>query len=242
MSGVWKKSTAVVLSGICVSVLLTGCGGSSDEVPKLGGQEARSAFENSEVIHLTGDIDDVNTFSDVIADGNNVGEVKETGFFDNSISYLVDGEEQFSVAFCDFEEEDKLMETKDYPWSTTYTYYDADGNRLGYAQDRVLFDGDDDWYVMTFLDTEGNMKNYYIEPYDTRNHNWAREGAGVYNMDREKVGEIRMEITNSMTKSFSVDMELGDAAGELSEMDRVVLYWRCVIELNHKYEEDHKAY
>ena len=37
-------------------------------------------------------------------------------------------------------------------------------------------------------------------------------------------------------------MELGDAAGELSEMDRVVLYWRCVIELNHKYGEDHKAY
>jgi len=235
----WKKGLAALLSGVCLSVWITGCGG-SEELPKLSGQEARSAFANSEVIHLTGDIDDVNTFSDVIADGQNVGAVKEHGLLDNTIAFSVDEEDQFSIGFCDFDEEDKVVENENYPWSTTYTYYDMDGNRLGYAQDRALFKGENEGYMMTFLDAEGKMKNYYIKPYDDLSYNWAEDGAGVYNMDKEKVGEIRIALTNSLTKSFSVDMDLGDAAEELSEMDRVAVYWRCVIEMNHKYEKDHK--
>lgn len=38
-----------------------------------------------------------------------------------------------------------------------------------------------------------------------------------------------------LTNSFSIEMELGDAADELSEMDRVAIYWRCVSEMNNRY-------
>ena len=230
----WKKIVAILLLG-SMSIGTTGCKSESEKISKLSGQEAISAFRNSESIHLTGDIDDVNTFSDVIADGQNVGEVKEHGLINNRIAYSVDGDEQFYIAYCDYDEDDKVIEDENYVRSTTYTYYDMDKKRLGYAQDRVLFEGDDEWYVMVFLDTEGNMKDYYIEPYDDRGHKWTIGGAGVYNMNREKVGEINLELTNVFTDSFVIDMDLGEAAGELSEMDRVAIYWRCVSEMNHTY-------
>ena len=220
-----------------LAISMAGCGTTKDEYPKLEGQEARTAFAQSSDIRLTGDIDDVNTFSDVIADGKNVGEVKEHGVINNQITYSVDGEDQFYIAFCDFDEEDKVVESDEYATSTTYTYYDMDGNRLGYAQMRALFQGDDEWYVMVFLDAEGNMKNYYIEDYDDWDHEWAENGAGVYNMDREKVGEISLDLTNFVTNGFSIGMELNAAADELSEMDRVAIYWRCVSEMNDKYDD-----
>lgn len=232
-----KKSIVFWALIALLSTCMAGCGSEKEQFPKLEEQEARTAFGQSSNIRLTGDIDDVNTFSDVIADSKNVGEVKEHGFLNNRITYSVDGEDQFYIAFCDYDEEDKVVEDERYAISTTYTYYDMDGNRLGYAQDRALFKGDDEWYVMVFLDTEGNMKNYYIEPYDDWDHEWADGGAGVYNMDREKVGEISLELTNVLTNSFSIGMELGDAADELSEMDRVAIYWRCVNEMNDKYDD-----
>lgn len=85
-----------------------------------------------------------------------MGELKEHGLFDSRITYSVEGEDQFYVAFCDYDEDDKVVENEKYATSTTYTYYDMEGKRLGYAQDRALFKGDDEWYVMVFLDTEGN--------------------------------------------------------------------------------------
>ncbi|HAG69070.1 MAG TPA: hypothetical protein DCL38_03760 [Lachnospiraceae bacterium] len=233
----WKKSVLMLLAGAWISIGFTGCGSGSDEFPRLSGQEARDVFENSESVLLTGDINDVNTFTDVIADGMNVGELREHGFFNSRITYSVDGEEQFYIAYCDHDEEDKVVEDENHATSTTYTYYDMDGDRLGYAQDRALFKGDDEWYVMVFLDTEGNMKNYYIEPYDDWWHDWARGGAGVYNMDREKVGEISLELTNIFTDSYSIGIELGAAADELSEMDRAAIYKRCVREMNHVYAD-----
>ena len=230
-----KKNIMSGLFIVLLSITMSGCGGEEDQFPKLMGQEAREVFAASADIRLTGDIDDVNTFSDVIADAQNVGEVKEHGLINNRITYSVDGEDQFYIAYCDYDEEDKVVEDENYACSTTYTYYDMEDNRLGYAQDRAVFKGDDEWYVMVFLDTEGNMKNYYIEPYDDWGHEWAKSGAGVYNMDREKVGEISLELTNVVTNSFSISMELGDAAEELSEMDRVAIYWRCVREMNNRY-------
>ena len=230
-----KKSIVFWVFIALLSISMAGCGSEKVQFPKLEGQEARTVFGLSPNIRLTGDIDDVNTFSDVIADEKNVGEVKEHGLFNSRITYTVDGKEQFYVAFCDYDEDDKVVENEKYATSTTYTYYDMEGKRLGYAQDRALFKGDDEWYVMVFLDTEGNMKNYYIEPYDDWGHDWAKSGAGVYNMDRDKVGEINLVLTSYLTNSFSVEMELGDAADELSEMDRVAIYWRCVSEMNNRY-------
>ncbi len=235
MREMWKKGPAMLLTACVVMAGFGGCGAGGEDYPKLEGQSARDTFEESATIQLTGDIDDVNTFSDVIADGQNVGEVKEHGLIDNKITYSVDGEDQFYVTFCNYEEEDKVVESEEYACSTTYTYYDMENNRLGYAQDRALFQGDDEWYVMVFLDTEGNMKNYYIEAYDDWDYEWADGGAGVYNMEREKVGEITLELTNVMTNSFAIGMDLGEAAGELSEMDRVAIYWRCVSEMNNRY-------
>ena len=233
-----KKCIVLCILIATLAINMAGCGSAEDEFPKLKGQEARTVFDQSSDIRLTGDVDDVNTFSDVIADEKNVGEVKEHGFLNNRITYSVDGEDQFYIAFCDFDEEDKeVVESEEYATSTTYTYYDMDGKRLGYAQDRALFQGDDEWYVMVFLDTEGNMKNYYIEPYDDWGHEWAKSGAGVYNMDREKVGEISLDLTNVISNSFSIGMELNDAADELSEMDRVAIYWRCVSEMNDRYND-----
>ena len=221
-----------ILSVMGVVIGLTGCG-FGDDYPILSGQDAIDAFAISESIHFTGNSASIHNSTDVIADGQNVGKIKESGFFNVKVTYSVDGEKQFYIELCDYDEEDKVVEDENYVCGRTYTYYDMEGNRLGYAQNRVLFEGDDESHVMVFLDTEGNMKNYYIEPYDDFFYDWVGGGAGIYNMDREKVGEIALDYANGITGKFFADIELGDAAGELSEMDRAVIYYRCIDEINH---------
>ncbi len=232
-----KRHFSIAILVILLMLGTAGCGKEEAEYPKLTGEEARQAFGAAHEVLLTGDVDDVNTFSDVIADGQNVGKVKESGLIHNRITYSVENEDQFYVAFCDYEKEDSVVEDDRYATSTTYTYYDMDGNRLGYLQDRALFKGDDEWYVTVFLDTRGRMKEYYIEPYDSWGHEWAMNGAGVYNMNREKVGEIELDLTNYITKNFSIRMDLGEAGEALSEMDKTAIYWRCVQEMTDRYSD-----
>lgn len=216
---------------VVAAVCLSACGNDGDAAPKLTGQEARDAFANASYTQLTGDVDDVNTFSDVIADGQNVGEVKEHGIINNRITYSVDGEKQFYVTFGNPSE----IEDERYACSLTYAYYDMDGACLGYSQERVLFKDDDSWYVTTFLEPDGTMKDYYVEANDSWGHEWAKSGVTVRNMDREQVGTVRLNLTNVVTKSFAIDIDLGEAAEELSEMDRVAIYWRCVNEMTDYY-------
>ena len=223
-------SAAILLTAVCLSA----CGNDGEVASKLTGQEARDVFDSASHIQLTGDVDDVNTFSDVFADGQNVGEVKEHGFFNGRITYSVDGEEQFYVTYASTQD---ISEAEDerFPCSTTYVYYDMDGACLGYAQDRVLFKDKDSWYVMTFLEPDGTMKDYYVEANDSLGHEWAKSNAAIRNMDREQVGTVGLNLTNAITDSFAIDIDLGEAADELSEMDLVAIYWRCVQEMTDFY-------
>ena len=84
---------------------------------------------------------------------------------------------------------------------------------------------------MTFLNADGTMKHYYVEPNDKENHHWAKGNAVIRNMDKKIVGSVDLTLTSSATNETSVAETLGDAAEELSEMDRVAIYWRCQKEL-----------
>ncbi len=227
-----KKMIYFLLS-LAAAITFSACGGNKVTYPELSGQEAIDAFASSKSISLTGDLDDVNTFSDVIADEKIAGYIKEGGLLNPKITYQVDGKDQFYIKYLT----DGSVDDERYACSTTYAYYDMDDNVLGYAQERALFKGDNEWYVMTFLDADKQMKNYYVEAKGASTQNWAVDGAAICNMDRKAVGEVKLDLTNIITDSFTVDMEMGDAAEELSEMDRVAIYWHCVSEINDRYDD-----
>ena len=82
------------------------------------------------------------------------------------------------------------------------------------------------------------MKNYYLEENDDFFHDWARDGVTVYRLDdNEPVGTVSLYRDNVFTNGCVIDMELGEAADELSEMDKTAIYWKCVQELNDYYDD-----
>ncbi len=231
-----KKGILVSILSLTMVISFSGCEG-EEEYQELSGQDAINTFASSSNLYFTGDLDDFNVPSDVIADGYICGTVKETGLFNPGIKYSVDGEDMFYMEYYTKSDMDG-----GYPASATYVYYDMDKNVLGYAQERAIFKND---YksVLVFLDAEGNMKDHYIYPNsrDSFGWDWVTNGCNVCNMNGEKEGFLDLSITNKYSNKFAMNMDLGNAAEDLSEMDRVALYWRCLSELNEynrQYNDD----
>lgn len=217
---------------VLAAVSVSGCGRKDEAETAV--PDAETVFASSKTVYIDGDIDTVKNKGDVLADGQPVGKVRESGLADPRITYSVNGEDKFYIAY--YTKGD--VEDERYPYSATYAYYDMNGSILGYAQDRLLFRGDDIGYVMTFLNADGSMKDYYVEANDTGTHNWASENAVIRSMDRRSTGSVTMSLVDRATKECAVNMSLGEAAEALSEMDRVAVYWRCTKEMYDRYCRD----
>ena len=229
---IFNKAIAV-MAAVTMAMCLTACGGKDNaKLPVLSGQEAVDTFASSQSVYLTGDLNDVNTFSDVNADGYICGEVKETGIFNPGIVYEVDGEEKFHIEYYTGDEFDDCG----YVTATAYVYYDNDNNVIGYAQERIVDEPVPHEFVMTFMDADKNMKGYYVYADDGFN-DWAdADTISVVNPNFEQVGTINIGLTSIISRSIAISMDLGEAAEELSEMDRVLIYWKSIFELNSKYD------
>ena len=225
-----RGKRSVLLSLMLAVMSLAACGSRNDKV-QTAVDGAEDIFAASKIVNIDADIDSVSNKADVLADGQPVGQVRESGITDPRITYSVNGEDRFSIAF--YTKGD--IGDERYPSAATYAYYDMNGNILGYAQERLLFKGDDIGFVMTFLSADGTMKDYFIEANDTSTHNWADKNASVRSMDRKQAGTVELSLVSSRTGECAVKMSLGEAAGELSEMDRTAIYWHCTGDLYARY-------
>ncbi|MBP8715292.1 MAG: hypothetical protein KBH85_07870 [Lachnospiraceae bacterium] len=79
-------------SGIFISLLLAGTlaiAGCGNKQPKLSGDEAKEALNNAEKLYFTGNLSDVNTYSNISADDKTAGYVEESGFVTKNIQSLL---------------------------------------------------------------------------------------------------------------------------------------------------------
>ena len=212
------------------AMALSSCG-SKDDAADTAVPDAELVFAAAGSVYIDGDADAVKNRGDVLADGKPVGQVRESGITDPRITYSVNGEDRFYIKY--YTKGD--IEDERYPSGATYAYYDMNGTVLGYSQERLLFRGDDMGYMMTFLNADGTMKDYFVEANDTSTHNWAENNAVIRTMDRNDVGSVDLSLVDNTTKECSVTMSLGEAAGQLSEMDRAAVYWKCMKDLYDRY-------
>lgn len=202
-----KKATCLLLAAALVFALAA-CG-----AEKLTGDEARSALKSAEKLHLTGDLDDVNTFSDILADDRIVGKVQEKGLIDNSMVVSVDGREEFYYKFVTGGE---IMEGR---VGTTYGCFDMDDNCLGYMQLRY----GDGTSRYAFLYADGTEKGYYLDD----NLTAFTDSGG------KRIGTVEAKLDSILTHAFHVTITTSSSS--IDYHDKLAVYWCAVTELNSDY-------
>ena len=202
------RRTLCLLLAAALALALAACGGN----PELSGDAAWSALKNAGTIRLTGDLDDVNTFSDVVADGQIVGKVQEKGLLNNTMVVSVDGREQFYYRFAKDGEF----------WNdagTTYVCCDMDDNVLGYMQ--LLFADHRGRYA--FCGADRSEKGYYLDEELTT----FTDGGG------NTVGTVEAALDSRITKAFHVTIKTD--GGKVDYTDKLAVYWCAVHWLNSEY-------
>ena len=203
-----KKKAICLLLASALVLALAACG-----AKKLTGDEAWNALKSAEKLHLTGDLDDVNTFSDILADGYIVGRVQEKGLIDSSMAVSVDGKEEFYYKFVTSGE---IMEGK---VGTTYGCFDMDGSCLGYMQ--LRFGSGTSRYA--FLDADGNEKGCYLDD----NLTTLTDSRG------EIIGSVEAKLDSMLTHAFHVTVTTSSSS--IDYIDKLAIYWCAVTELNSDY-------
>lgn len=115
----WSNSILLLL----VIFLLTGCGRDTPEMEFASVDEAKEALNTASTIEIYTDLYSKRRETKILADGKVAGYVKWNTVY-------IDDQEWFSV--------DYTSDVKGEKSSTGYGYYDAEGNCLGYAQERYL--------------------------------------------------------------------------------------------------------
>ncbi len=203
-----KKKVHIFLFVMVIGILtMAGC--RENTAATLSGDEAKEALSHADKLYFTGDLDDVNNFSDILADGQVAGYVEESGIFDPRTYIYLDGEKAFYIKYVT----DKPINQVDAVTSTTYGYYDMQDQCLGYAQLRLLEDNE---YYFVFLDAEGKRKDYYADE-DTKI---------IYNADKEQIGTVTAEIESYFAKLFHIEIDTTGSDTEVAFMDKMVLYSR----------------
>ena len=204
-----KKAICLLLAAV-LALALAACG-----AEELSGDEAWEALERANTIRLMGDLDDVNTFSDILADGKIVGKVQEKGLINNAMVVTVDGTEQLRYKFVTSGE---IMEGA---VGTTYGCYDADGNCLGYMQ--LQFGNGTARYV--FLNADGSEKGYYLDEDLTTFTNAAGD----------PIGSVEAKLDSTLSKAFHVEIKTYATQEKIEYIDKLAVYWSAVNWINSEY-------
>lgn len=205
-----KRKLLCLMLAAALTLALAACG-----ADKLSGDEAWAALEGANTLYLTGDLDDVNTFSDIKADEKIVGKVQEKGLINNTMIVTVNDTEQFYYKFVTSGE---IMEGK---VGTTYGCFDMDDNCLGYMQLR-FGDGTSRY---AFLNADGSEKSYYLD----------EELTTFLNADGEPIGSVEAELDSTISKNFHIEIKTYATQEKVEYIDKLAVYWSAVNWLNSEY-------
>ena len=175
-----------MLKAVCAAgslmLLLSGCNVAS-AIEYSSVDEAKEAINNAQVITIDSDLEDANPAGNIKADGKVAGYMENSGFLDIKWTVSIDGQTWFYVKFAP---DEPAVNVEEILTATTYGYYDANDNCLGYAQKRVVDtpDGAGGYYLI-FMDTDGNPKEYYASP----NGDILYDGEGSVIGTGESVGD-----------------------------------------------------
>ncbi len=204
-----KKKLICMTLAAALALALAACG----KYPQLSGDAAQSALEGAETLYLTGDLDDVNTFSDIVADEQIVGKVQEKGLLVNTMEVSVNGGEQFYYRYA---KDDEFWNDA----GTTYVCCDKDDNVLGYMQQ--LFGKGVSYYA--FCGADRSEKDCYLDEDLTTFTNSAGQ----------TVGTVEAELDSTKTHAFHVTIKT-DGAADLDCVNKLAVYWCAVHQLNSEY-------
>ncbi len=207
-----RKKHLFVLCVLSFALMLTACGSS---YPKLSGDEALAALKSAKTLYFTGDLDDVNTFSDILADEQIVGEVKEKGLINNRMIATIDGKEH---CYCKYVSSGDVMQIEHS--GTTYGVYDMDDNCLGYMQQR--FGNGTSWYA--FLQADCSEKDYRL----------TEDVSTLCDSSGHTIGTISRVLDSTVSHAFHVEIKTDDGA-QVDYTDKLIIYWASVSWLNDEY-------
>lgn len=210
-------------SGIFISLLLAGTlalAGCGNKQPKLSGDEAKEALNNAEKLYFTGNLSDVNTYSNISADDKTAGYVEESGFVTKKYTVSVDKKVLFYIVdeVKDYESDDPSVVS-----STTWEYFDADGKCLGYAQERYI----DSEYRIVFLDSAGKLKEYHTD----------ENSQIIYNNDNEQIGTVTSKLSHWYGKGFYIQIDTPKSDTDIALYDKIAMYMKNVTWVNDKYRD-----
>ena len=214
------RSWAVMMTVLTGCLWLTGCG----KAPQMefdSAEEAIEALDTAENIEIYADLYSEKKKTEILADG------KVAGYLQGETVYI-DGEEWFSI---DYVTDEPINEDG----GTTYGYYDADGNCLGYAQDRYLdtMDGEKDSFLV-FLDADGEELDYCSSRGGTILFDWDGSPVGKGYTGVDGVSFLRRFYTNIYKTTFYTDPE---AQLTVDFMDRMAMFKKLQSDYRMVYDE-----
>lgn len=208
-----KKKQKRLHTWVVIMVVLTGClwltgCGKAPQMEFDSAEEAIEALNTAENIEIYADLYSKKTKTEILADG------KVAGYLQGDTVYI-DGEEWFSI---DYVTDEPINEGG----STTYGYYDADGDCVGYAQRRYLdtVDGDEEPFFV-FLDTDGEEMDYCSSKGGTILFDWDGSPVGKGYTGVDGIGFFRRVYTNIYKTTFYTDPE---AHLTVDFMDRMAMF------------------
>ena len=186
-----KRTWGIGILLLLVIFLLTGCGNDTPEMEFASADEAKEALNTASTIELYTDLYSKRRKTKILADGKVAGYVKWNTVY-------IDDQEWFSVEYTNDANGEKS--------ATGYGYYDADGDCLGYAQERYLEleNGDSDPFLV-FLDTDGTMLDYFSSKNAHELYDGDSNVIGTGILNRDGVSLLNINYTNIYRTVFKID-------------------------------------
>lgn len=196
-----KAVFCVLLTSV---MMLSACG---DDKPKLTGEAATKALDNATSLYFTGNVKDVNVYSDILVDKKNAGYIEETGFWNGRYTVYVNEKEVFHIKIVTDEPINNVKGVT----ATTYGYYDKNDKCLGYAQERLL---DDKEYHFVFLDAKEKLKDYTTDDKVT----------AIYNSKNKKIGSVTADMDGIFGDDFHIQIDTNSSGKDVEFIDKVAMY------------------
>ena len=206
----YGRLCAAVLPGLLACFLLTGCGTPKTEFDSA--QEAKEALNTAEIIDIYSNLYTPSSRTKIVADG------KVAGYLQGQTVYI-DGEKWFSINDVT---DEPINDMEGVSSGTTYGYYDADGDCLGYAQKRYLdTDTGDREQFLVFLDADGTELPYCSSRLGDKLFDEDGNVVGTGEANWKGVNFLERIYTNIYRTRFETDP---DAQLTVDFMDRMAMY------------------
>lgn len=183
-----------LLAIVAQALLLSGCGTPQMEFDSA--DAAKEALNTAEHIEIYCDLYTPSSKTEIVADG------KVAGYLKGQTVYI-DGEKWFSI---DYVTDEPINNVEGRSSSTTFGYYDADGNCLGYAQKQYLdtTDGGREEFLV-FMDADGDELDYYSTNDGSVLFDADGNAVGTGYAGKKNIGYFRRVYTNVYRTEFDTD-------------------------------------